>query len=165
MQQADVSAYTHLAQFAGDAKLSTWLTRIAMNEAFARTRQRAHRAEVDLGAEGEELDMRASNSSNPEELASGREQTTLLEHAVDGLPELYRVVFMMREVQQLSTAETAACLELSEDAVKVRLHRAKTMLREEMAARMESAAPDAFGFLGARCDRIVARVLERIAKL
>jgi RNA polymerase sigma-70 factor (ECF subfamily) len=158
VQQAYISAYEHLRQFAGQARFSTWLTRIAIHAALARARSLRRRAEVDVDAQPHEETM----TSNPEQLTAGREMTTLLERLVDELPEHYRVVFMMREVQQLATAETAECLEVSEDVVKVRLHRAKSMLRRALAARVDTAAPDAFVFLGERCDRIVASVMARL---
>jgi RNA polymerase sigma-70 factor, ECF subfamily len=160
LQQAYLSAYSHLGQFAGDAQFATWLTRIAINEAFSRSRRRAKLAEVDMD-EGEPMKT-SSNGSSPEEQASKRELAGLLEQAIDGLPEKYRLVVMLREVQELSTAETAECLGLTEDAVKVRLHRAKLLLREALCARMETGAPEAFAFLGARCDRLVAAVLARL---
>jgi RNA polymerase sigma-70 factor (ECF subfamily) len=162
VQQAYVSAYTNLAQFGGAAAFSTWLTRIVINEALSRTRKRTRLAEVDI----EEHDVTSFKpaTATPEDQLSRRETGAILEHAIDQLPEGYRVVFMMREVEQLSVAETAACLELSEENVKVRLHRAKAMLRESLVTQIERASSDAFPFLGARCDRIVAAVLERIAK-
>lgn len=166
VQQAYLSAYTHLDQFAGQARFSTWLTRITLNEALARRGRRARLAEVNLEEAPEETSVTMRRPlSTPEEHASTRELTGLLEAAVDELPELYRVVFMMREVQELSTAETAACLDLSEEAVKVRLHRAKGMLREALFSRVGARAPDTFAFLGARCDRIVASVLARLPTL
>jgi RNA polymerase sigma-70 factor (ECF subfamily) len=161
VQQAYINAFTHLGQFAGDAAFATWLTRIAIHEALARTRQRTRRAETDL-EEQEQMNRLVSDRRSPEEQAADRELTGLVEAAVDELPELYRTVFMMREVQQLSTAETAECLEVSEESVKVRLHRAKAMLRENLAARVEAGAAQAFPFLGARCDRLVARVMGRL---
>jgi RNA polymerase sigma-70 factor (ECF subfamily) len=167
VQQAYLSAYTHLDQFAGQARFSTWLTRIALNEALARRGKRLRLAEVDLLEAPEEMSVTMIKTSpkSPEDQASTRELTGLLEAAVDELPEIYRVVFMMREVQELSTAETAACLELTEEAVKVRLHRAKGLLRETLFARLDARAPDTFSFLGARCDRIVASVLARLPAL
>lgn len=161
VQQAYINAFTHLSQFAGDAAFATWLTRIAIHEALARTRQRTRRAETDL-EEQEQMNRLVSDRRSPEEQAADRELTGLVEAAVDELPELYRTVFMMREVQQLSTAETAACLEVSEESVKVRLHRAKAMLRDNLATRVEAGAALAFQFLGARCDRLVARVMGQL---
>jgi RNA polymerase sigma-70 factor (ECF subfamily) len=102
------------------------------------------------------------SSRTPEVEAAGREEARLIEAAVDELPEPYRLVFMLREVQELSVAETAESLGISEENVKVRLHRARAALREGLMARMESAAHQAFQFLGARCDRIVAAVMSRL---
>ncbi|MGZ3442355.1 MAG: sigma-70 family RNA polymerase sigma factor, partial [Polyangia bacterium] len=99
---------------------------------------------------------------SPEDHAQRRELGGILEAAVDALPEIYRVVFMMREVEQLSTQETADVLELSEEAVKVRLHRARGMLRDGLFARVDKSLAGTFPFLGARCDRIVAAVMAKI---
>jgi RNA polymerase sigma-70 factor, ECF subfamily len=170
VQQAFVSAYLHLEQFAGAARFSTWLTRIALNEALARVRQRNRRAEVDLPDGGDamdamRLDATRADGNSPEERAAQRELTSLLERAIDALPDMYRVPIMMREVQQLDVAEIAECLELTEEAVKMRVHRGKSMLRETLAAQVDAAAPVAFAFLGARCDRIVAGVFARLAQL
>ncbi len=162
VQQAYLSAFMHLAQFAGGSRFATWLTRIALNEAHARARRRARRAEVELEAGGEVAMIPRDETPTPEEQSVGRELTRLLEDSIDALPEIYRVVVMLREVQELNTAETAACLGLSEEAVRVRLHRGKALLREAMTARLEAGAPSAFAFLGARCDHIVATVLERL---
>jgi RNA polymerase sigma-70 factor (ECF subfamily) len=160
VQQAWISAYTNLAQFAGEAKLSTWLTRIAIHEALARVRRRERLGERPL----EGAVPMATEQRSPEEQASGRELAAILESAIDELPEAYRSVYMMREVQQLPVAETAECLELSEENVKVRLHRAKAMLRDSLSARVERSAVDAYPFLGPRCDRIVERVLAHILR-
>jgi RNA polymerase sigma-70 factor (ECF subfamily) len=165
VQATFVAAYTHLEQFHGQARFSTWLTRIALNEALARVRQRTRRAEVALDGQGEDMSAVVLDTQGPEEEAARRELGRLLERAIDELPESYRVVIMRREVQQLPIAEIAECLELSEEAVKMRVHRGKAMLRETMAARMDAAAASAFAFLGARCDRIVAGVLARLAEL
>jgi RNA polymerase sigma-70 factor (ECF subfamily) len=164
VQQAYISAYERLAQFAGAARFSTWLTRIAIHTALARLRRTRQRAEVTSGPEPEEVMSKLpSPSENPEEQVSRRELTVLLEHAIDELPDLYRVVVMMRQVQQLSTAETAECLDVSEEVVKVRLHRGTAMLRQTMAQRMDDMAAETFAFLGARCDRIVAAVMRAVA--
>jgi RNA polymerase sigma-70 factor (ECF subfamily) len=162
VQQGYVSAYTNLAQFGGAASFSTWLTRIVINEALARTRRRIRLAEVDIEEQDDVTPFKAQTAT-PEDQVARRETAVLLETAVDQLPEAYRLVFMMREVEQLSVAETAACLGLSEENVKVRLHRAKAMLREALYAQMERASSDAFPFMGARCDRIVAAVLAKIS--
>lgn len=163
MQDAYVRAYANLGQFAGLAKFSTWLTRIAVNEALARVRMRKRLVYLpgeDTGGIG--MNIYTSQTSDPEQNALAKELSSVLEEAVDSLPEAYRSVFMLRQIEDMSTAETAECLDISEEAVKVRLFRAKALLRDELCSRIGSAAPDAFAFDGLRCDRIVAAVLDRI---
>jgi RNA polymerase sigma-70 factor (ECF subfamily) len=106
-----------------------------------------------------------STARNPEEVTMDRSVATMLEEAVSSLPGNYRSVFMLREIEGLSTAETAECLELSEEAVKVRLHRGRALLRREIYKRTGEANAAAFQFAGPRCDAIVASVLERIRRL
>jgi RNA polymerase sigma-70 factor (ECF subfamily) len=161
MQQAYVSAYAHLAQFAGDASFSTWLTRIAVNEALGRLRRRAPLASLDETPETQVMSFDPSRD-DPELRVARREASELLEAAVDELPAGYRTVFMLREVEGLSTAETAAALGVSEDVVKVRLHRARGALREALFERVGGAAREAFPFYAPRCDRVVAGVMARI---
>jgi RNA polymerase sigma-70 factor (ECF subfamily) len=162
-QQAYLSAYANLSQFAGDASFATWLTRIAINTALARTQKRTRRAEVTLMSDAQQgEEPLISPLRTPEEHASGREMRDLIEAAIDRLPELYRVVFMMREVQQLDVTETSSCLDISESNVKVRLHRAKAMLRDALCTQLDRAAEQAFPFLGERCDRIVEAVMSQL---
>ncbi len=159
MQQAWLQAYLHLGEFAGAARFSTWITRIAANEALQRLRKRS-RLEPVGEEEGEGvMDERAEN---PELRAAAREATTLVERAIDGLPAGYRSVFMLREVEHLSTAETASALGLGEEAVKVRLHRARAMLRKTLTDTVDEAAAEAFPFLAPRCNRVVDAVMSRI---
>lgn len=162
MQQAWVQAYVHLGDFHGTAAFSTWLVRIAANEALQRLRRRARLAPVADAADEEPMDTRAEN---PEERAAAREATRLLERAVDRLAPLYRAVFVLRDVEGLSTAETAEALGIGEDAAKVRLHRARALLRASLADLVDQAAPDAFSFLAPRCNPMVARVMAAIAGL
>jgi len=168
MQETYVRAYAALGQFEGRAQWATWLTRIAVNEALARVRARGRFVsreatevmEDDVMAKEPPLPAR---SEGPEAAASARELGALVEHAMDDLPDTYRAVFVLREVQELSTAETAACLDVSEELVKVRLHRARAELRRLMDARLGAATREVFDFHASRCDRVVAAVLERIA--
>ncbi len=159
LQQAYVSAYLHLHQFQGEARFASWLTRIAVNQALAHARKTARLAESELAPEQEPV----SESQTPEEQVSARELSRVLEDACDALPDIYRAVFVMREIEGLSTAETADCLGLSEEAVKVRLYRARGLMRGHIVARIGEGAARAFAFLGPRCDRMVARVLAAIA--
>jgi len=167
MQEAYVRAYEHLGQFAGRSQFATWLTRIAIHEALARSQRRKRIDQLganpwsELGID-REVDVAAS-ALNPEEQLSVSELGRALEDAILSIPEQYRLVLMLRDVEQLSTTETAATLELSEENVKVRLHRARAMVRKNLFARAGSEAPRAFGFMGERCDRVVARVMAKIS--
>jgi RNA polymerase sigma-70 factor (ECF subfamily) len=164
IQQAYVNAYFHLDQFGERARFSTWLTRIAVNEALARARRRAAHLTLTGSPEMDEssMDHLASTLPNPEHQAFAGELGQLLESAIGALPESYRIVFVLREVEGLSTAETAECVDIGEDTVKTRLHRARGLLRDELYARAGVAARDAFQFHASRCDRVVAGVFERI---
>jgi RNA polymerase sigma-70 factor, ECF subfamily len=163
MQQAYVNAYTHLRQFDGRAKFSTWLTKIAVYEAIARARKRGRYEPLDDEPGKLERFMPPSAAPDPEHQAFARELGALLESAVDGLGDGYREVFMLREVEGMSTAETAAVLEIAEDAVKTRLSRAKAALRRDLLDRAGATAASAFTFGQARCDRVVAAVFARIS--
>ena len=167
VQDAYVRAYSHLHQFEGRASFATWLTRIAIHEALARRRDQRRLMEIDAIDESEKAEMEflRSTAPSPEEETMARTVTTMLEGAIDSLPETYRSVFMLREIEELSTAETAECLELSEEAVKVRLHRGRALLRREIYKLTGQSSAAAFQFAGARCDAIVASVLSRIKSL
>ncbi len=162
MQQAYVNAYVHLAQFADRAKFATWLTRIAIHEALARARRRGRFTEIE-GMENDEAHAELrSRIPDPERQAFTAEVRQALEVSLDSLPAIYRSVFVLRDVEGLSTAESAECLAVTEEVVKTRLHRARAMLREELLERAGLAARDAFPFFAPRCDLLVAAVLERL---
>ena len=164
MQDAYVRAYQHLDQYAGRAPFSTWLTRIAVHEALARVRARKRNPQLDDSAEdGEHLMNLPEPSPGPEDNASRAETSRLLEEAVLRLPEQYRIVVTLRDIEDLSTSETAAALELTEENVKVRLHRGRAMARNWLLSRVGAVAKDAFPFMGVRCDRVVAAVFARLA--
>src|SRR2546422_11773502 len=162
IQEAYVRAYEHLSQFEGRAKFSTWLTKIAIYEAYARVRRFDYR-NVDSvsNLEDQGMDVK-SKEHDPEQQTFDDEMRMLLERALEAIPDDYRSIFMLREIEGLSTAETAECLEISEENVKTRLHRARALLQRELFSLAGANGNEAFQFLGARCDRIVARVLERI---
>jgi RNA polymerase sigma-70 factor (ECF subfamily) len=160
MQQAYVNAYQHLHQYAGDAQFSTWLTRIAVNEALARRRKR-ERVVGEGEAEGI-IRMVETNTPDPEEQAASSELREVLEREVAALPDTFRAVLVMRDVEGLSTAETAACLGISADLAKTRLHRARTMLRDNLYRRAGVTLDSLFTFGESRCDRVVAAVMTRI---
>jgi RNA polymerase sigma-70 factor (ECF subfamily) len=163
MQQAYVNAFAHLHQFNGSARFSTWLTRIAVNEALARVRHRGRYEVFDDERAGAEPFMAQPSPGNPEHQAFTSELQGLLEWAIDSLPNGMREVFVLREVEGLSTMEVADCLAVSEDVVKTRLSRARAALRRLLLERTGATAPDAFRFFRPRCDRVVAHVLDRIA--
>ena len=162
MQQAYVNAFTHLRQFNHAAQFSTWLTRIAINESLARIRRQGRYEVFDDERSTVVPFMSRNPSENPEQQAFMGELRGLLEWAIDTLPNGTREVFMLREVEGLTTAETAACLDVSEDVVKTRLSRGRAALRRALLARTGATAPDAFRFYRPRCDRVVADVLTRI---
>jgi RNA polymerase sigma-70 factor, ECF subfamily len=164
MQQAYVNAYAHLRQFDGRAAFATWLTRIAVNEALARARQRGRYQQLETDTmEAIDMPMTSTATPDPERQAISRELSGFIEDAIDRLPDGSREVFVLREVQGLDTAETAVSLGISEDAVKTRLSRAKSALRRDLFERAGLAAPAAFPFHQPRCDRVVSAVLARIA--
>jgi RNA polymerase sigma-70 factor (ECF subfamily) len=171
MQEAYVRAFTQLVQFEGRAQWSTWVTRIAVNEALGRVRRTGKFVSTSFD---DEQEMRMDDAgrpaaglpapTGPEDQASARELGGFLEKAVDALPDIYRSVFVLREIEELSTAEAAACLDISEELVKVRLHRARADLRRRLDARLGSGLRGIYDFHLSRCDRVVANVMARIAR-
>ena len=164
MQQAYVDAFTHLDQFRGAARFSTWLTRIAVNRAI-RSGRGARRG-LDRGPATSDAELAIEHtpatSIDPEHAMYGRELKVVLESLIEQLPEPFRVVFVMREVEGLSTMETAACLEINEDTVKTRLHRAKRLLRDRLDRHLGPAADSVYQFHLSRCDRVVVAVMEAV---
>jgi len=161
MQQAYINAYTHLRDFEERATFATWMTRIAMNEAFARVRPRALRVANDMDEKA--IEQIRSADPDPEQQLAAAELQRLVETAIASLPETYRIVLMMREVEGLDTKEVAECLEVSEDVVKTRLYRAREILRDNVYRRAGLTFNSLFTFGQSRCDRTVAAVMERIA--
>jgi RNA polymerase sigma-70 factor (ECF subfamily) len=165
MQQAYVNAYTHLDQFAGRALFSTWLTKIAVYEAQARSKRRGAIDRRTVGESGgDTMTQLQTPTPDPEHQAFATELRLLIESAVDGLPEHHRLVFALRDVEGLSTTETAECLGISEENVKTRLHRARALLRTDLLVRTGAVTSRAFRFHLSRCDRVVSGVLERITR-
>jgi RNA polymerase sigma-70 factor (ECF subfamily) len=166
MQDAYVRAYQHLDQFAGKASFATWLTRIAVNEALSRLKLRKRIDQLDESEEnGGNFMGLTETAPDPEAKASVGELSQLLEAALLELPEQYRTVVMLRDIEEMNTSETAAALELSEENVKVRLHRGRLMMRNWLMERVGVSSKNAFPFMGERCDRVVSRVFERLAEL
>jgi RNA polymerase sigma-70 factor (ECF subfamily) len=161
MQEAYVRAYEHIGDFDGRARFSTWLTKIAVHEALARLRRRGRFEPIESEQQEEQL-MSTKASVSPDAQASNGEMRVVLEKAIDALPDDFRAVFVLRAVEELSGAETAACLGIPEETVKTRLHRARTRLQEAILASIEPALPAVYDFHLSRCDRVVTAVLRRI---
>jgi RNA polymerase sigma-70 factor (ECF subfamily) len=159
-----VNAFTHLDRFRCGSSLATWLARIVSNEALARLRQR--RPTVDIGEMAETLAADDSPLSaaqpTPEQAVARRQIRNAIEKAVDELPPNFRSVFMLRAIEQMSVEETASCLGIPGETVKTRFHRANKFLRQALTTQFGAIFDDMYLFLGARCDRVVATVLQRI---
>ena len=171
VQESYLLAYRAMASFRGDAKLSTWLTRIVVNEAIARSRKRNRTAEIiRLDSDGahetpdqdtRNEDMREDTTEQPEAHALRAETRRLLEKKIDALPDIFRTVFMLRAVEEMTAEETALALGIPDATVRTRFFRAKGLLRESLAREIDFALEDTFAFDGARCDCIVDGVLSR----
>jgi len=168
VQAAYVDAYAKLGEFRGDASLSTWLTRIVLNEAYGRLRARHPTVGVEQleSSSGEGAQVLAFTSraggEDPAAAAARGQIRRLLETAVDALPEPFRIVFVLREVEGCSVEETSLALDLKAETVKTRLHRARRLLRASLQDSMANALADTFPFLGARCARLTDAVMQRI---
>ena len=166
LQEAYLQAHRSLGSFRAEAKLSTWLVRIVANEALMRLRKRTRRAEIVpmQSADSPEVEqvMETDTDNAPDTRAARAEVRRLLEAQIDALPEAYRTVFMLRAVEELSAEETAEVLDIPAATVRTRLFRARSLLREALAQKIDVACEDAFSFAGERCDRVVAGVLARL---
>jgi RNA polymerase sigma-70 factor (ECF subfamily) len=172
VQDAYLAAFRNIAGFRGGSRLSTWLARIVINESYALLRKRKRAGVVlpfgpppDAWSAGdrdaEEDAMTGSDTEQPDAAASRAEVRRLLERNIDALPDQFRTAFILREVEEMSVDEAAACLGVPAATVRSRAFRARALLREAMAREVDVATVDAFGFAGERCDRIVAGVLAR----
>jgi RNA polymerase sigma-70 factor, ECF subfamily len=170
VQETFVRAFTRLDDFRGDASLSTWLTRIAFNEALRRRRQRRRIVRLD------DLDSATSRSEtqfdkstmtapdlDPERATAQHQIRSVLERAIDDLPDAFRTVFVMRDIEEASTEETASVLGIRPQTVKTRLHRARRRLRDALGEQIGSALKDAFPFERDRCDRLVERLINQVS--
>ena len=164
MQDAYVRAYRNLASFEGRAKFVTWLTRIAVHEALGRARKRSRFQTLDIGDETNGDIMKSiATTSTPEQEAYERELGVVLEKAVLALSEDYRIVFVLRDVEGMSTEETAICLNLTQQNVKVRLHRAHAALRKQLYHAVGATTSRCLQFHAVRCDRVVSGVFRILA--
>jgi RNA polymerase sigma-70 factor (ECF subfamily) len=170
VQEAYLRAYRAIGSFRGDAKLSTWLVRIVVNEAIGRVRRRNRTAEIIRMEADMDLERPVDDASTddqapeqPDRAAMRAEARQLLEKSIDALPDAFRTVFLLRAVEEMSVEEVAAALGVPEATVRSRFFRARSLLRESLAREIDVALEDAFAFAGTRCDRIVAGVLARLA--
>ncbi|SIT45537.1 RNA polymerase, sigma-24 subunit, ECF subfamily [Paraburkholderia ribeironis] len=167
LQEAYLSAYKSIGQFRGDAALFTWLSRLVLNECFGRLRRETRRQNViPLVEPGTHVDlelMNAHDPDSPDKAVARAELRAMLERKLDALPDVFRVVFMLRSVEEMSVEETAQCLDIPEATVRSRHFRAKSMLRESLARDVDLVERDLFEFGGAQCDQVVIRVLSRLA--
>lgn len=169
LQNAYVRALTSIDGFRGQSSLATWMGRIVVNEALRRRASRRDPLDLDEIAESLPLDHPGSATMpspvGPEVAAARQQVRRIVERAVDALPAAFRVVFMMRVVEQMSIEETAAALSIPVGTAKTRLHRANQQLRATLGAEFAATFDDAFPFGGARCERLTQSVLDRIATL
>lgn len=166
VQEAYINAFTHLAGFRGDSSLSTWLSRIVMNEALGRLRSR--RPMVDIAAvvtperEAEIVQFPNTVRTDPERTIAQRELLRLVERATDELPDVYRTVFVTRVIEGMSVEDTAELLGIRTETVKTRLHRARKLVREHLDREIGPVMLDAFPFAGKRCERMTENVMQRL---
>ena len=167
VQETYVRAFTHLQDFRGDSSLATWLGRIAINEALGRLRRQRPNVEWTslppgtLEAQIIQFPLSAA-SEDPEKSMAQREIQHVVEHAIDDLPEAFRIVFITRVIEGMNVEETAEILGLKPETVKTRLHRARTMLRDNVEKKIGPIVMEAFPFAGKRCERLTEAVLKRL---
>ena len=168
VQESYARAFEKLDSFRGEASLLTWLSRIVLNEAYGRLRQRKRTVDVDQietsQSEGGAVLTFPSRfgHEDPSAVAARDQIRRLMEQAIDGLPEPFRIVFVMREIEECTVDETATSLDLRPETVKTRLHRARRLLRVALHDRLAATLTDTFPFLGARCQRMTENVLRRL---
>ena len=168
VQEAYLRAFTHLGSYKPTGRFGAWLTRVALNEALM-MRRRERTGAVSLDEIGDEAILTPDPASAPEpptaeQFAEAAYARALLEHAIDALPENFRMVFVLRVVEGLDVRETAECLELNATTVRTRLFRAQRQLRSELTQRLRTESSEIFDFGAERCDRIVDRVLARLSR-
>jgi RNA polymerase sigma-70 factor (ECF subfamily) len=170
LQEAYILAYRNIGDYRADAQLGTWLTRITINQSLMRLRKQKRERVVIPFTTGQTADgvtdrgeVADERAESPSAAAHRAEIRRILERRIDELPDAFRTVFVMREVEDMTVQETAECLSLPPATVRTRLFRARAMLREALQRDMDTAAVDIYGFAGDRCDRIVAAVLARLS--
>ena len=167
VQETYVRAFTHLPDFRGDSSFATWLARIAMNEALGRLRRQRPSVDVNsLGPGVLEAQIiqfpHSAASEDPEKSMAQREIQHVVEHAIEELPDAFRIVFITRVIEGMNVEETADILGLKLETVKTRLHRARAMLRDNVEKKIGPVVMEAFPFAGKRCERLTEAVLKRL---
>ena len=171
VQEAYLRAFSRLDSYRGDAALGTWLARIAINVALDSLRKKGRtvrmdddEAPIDDPSPEQLMSAQAPQSESPDAAVERGQMRDLLESAIERLPPIYRSVFILRAVEEASVDETAFCLQVSDAVVKTRYLRARLMLRDMLGAQVESQAPTAFQFAGARCEAVVGHVLAELSR-
>ncbi|HSW07296.1 RNA polymerase sigma factor [Aquabacterium sp.] len=163
LQEAYLAAYRGIAHFRGESSLATWLSRMVLNECMGRLRKSARRQNIiPMGTSDEMEDIHADEHDDPEKALLRGEILALIERKLDALPRDFRLVFILRSVEELSIDETADVLGIEQATVRSRHFRARSLLRESLAREIDVAARDLFDFGGEHCDRIVAAVNTRL---
>jgi RNA polymerase sigma-70 factor, ECF subfamily len=167
VQDAYVSAFTHLASYRGESTLATWLSRIVMNEALGRLRQRRHTVDIaaleSVRSEADIIQFPLSTpSDDPERTMAQRQILQLVEQATDNLPEVFRLVLVTRVIEGMSVEETSELLGIKPETVKTRLHRARQLVRDQLDNQIGPVLMDAFPFAGRRCERMTEAVMARL---
>ena len=170
VQEAYISAFTHLSSYRGESSLGAWLSRITMNEALGRLRYR--RRAVDIATlnptptEAEIIQFPASASNDdPERTMAQRQILQLVVQATDELPQVYRLVFFARVIEGMTLEETASLLGIKPETVKTRLHRARQLMRDQLDEKIGPVLLNAFPFAGRRCERLTGAVMKRLGLL
>ena len=169
LQEAYLNAWQALGQFRADARLSTWLVRIVVNEALGRSRRKSAQvipldAAMTSSAPEIQASLTQSADQQPEHFAMREQLRALIERRIDRLPDLYRTIFILRGLEEMSTHAVSQALQMPEATVRTRYSRARSLLREGLAKDIDMTLDDAFSFDGERCDRIVAGVLSEARK-
>jgi RNA polymerase sigma-70 factor (ECF subfamily) len=166
VQETYATAFAHLSSFRGEARLATWLSRIAINEALDRLRRKRRLASVIAAESTSDAHIipfpLAASGDDPERTMAQRQILRLVEQATDALPDVYRTVFVARVIEGLSMEETANLLDIKPQTVKTRLHRARALIRKQLDEQIGPILLDAFPFAGRRCERLTAAVLKRL---
>jgi RNA polymerase sigma-70 factor, ECF subfamily len=168
LQDAYLSAYRSIGQFRGDAALATWFSRLVLNECAARKRRSTRRENivplVSFYHHMDEIAVIPDSGQGPENLLARTQIRSVLERKVSELPEIFRVVFVLRSVEELSVEEIADMLSIPHETVRSRHFRAKGMLREALAKEIDLAEGEIYEFGGRHCDSVVVGVLAKLAK-